>query len=253
MPVQPAQAAAAYLALHGQMIVLIQVDGGVEDRGPVFTDAEYAIGHQHVEVHMAVEVAAEAVHEGHGAVIALRDRVAIPPGAGRGIRTVLTDSRFHGPEKHTEQAADHFVATTPDTSFADMGLASGTWYYVVTAEDFTNNESEPSNQVTLQTAISGVNDETPQAFRVTGAVPNPFNPSTSIHFSLEQGGPTAVEIFDTRGRLVRRLVNESMEAGSHEEFWDGHDDQGRGLPSGVYLAQIRSGTHRGVTKMILAK
>jgi hypothetical protein len=146
-----------------------------------------------------------------------------------------------------------FVAATPDTSFADLDLAGGTWYYVVTAEDFTDNESEPSNQVVLQTAISAVGDQMPQAFRVKGAVPNPFNPSTAIHFSLGQGGPTTVEIFDTRGRLVRRLVNETLGAGGHEAVWDGRDDQGRGLPSAVYLAQVRSGHQRGVTKMILTK
>ena len=173
------------------------------------------------------------------------DTVTVPDLAGYRIYRSDTPGFTPGPTS--------FVASTPDTSFADLNLASGTWHYRVTAEDFNNNESGPSNEASLQTAISGVGDETPQAFRVKGAVPNPFNPSTSIHFSLDQSGQTTVEIFDTRGRLVRRLVNESMGAGSHEAVWDGRDDQGRGLPSGVYLAQVRSGAERGVTKMILAK
>lgn len=66
VPVQPAQAALANLCQHGQMFVLIPIDGGVKDRGPVITGAEHAVRHQHVEVDMAVEVATKAVHEGHG-------------------------------------------------------------------------------------------------------------------------------------------------------------------------------------------
>lgn len=146
-----------------------------------------------------------------------------------------------------------FVGATPDTSFVDANLASGTWYYVVTAEDQHDNESDPSNQAELQVAVSGVGDDLPLAFRVTGAVPNPFNPSTKIHFSLAAAGHTTVEVFDARGRLVRKLVDRSMGAGRKEAVWDGRDDQGRGLPSGVYLAQVRSGAERGITKMILAK
>ena len=146
-----------------------------------------------------------------------------------------------------------FVAATTDTSYADVNLAAGSWHYLVTAADHADNESAPSNQASLQTAVSGVGDQVPLAFRVRGASPNPFNPTTSIGFSLRAGGQVSIGIFDTRGRLVRRLVDETMGAGSHEATWDGRDDQGRNLPSGVYLARIRSNGEQGVAKMILAK
>ncbi len=147
----------------------------------------------------------------------------------------------------------NFVGSTSDTTFVDAALASGTWYYKVTAEDFHNNESTPSNEAELAITVSAVEDGLPTAFRVVGAVPNPFNPSTVVHFSLARSGGTTVEVFDARGRLVQRLLNRSLSAGPHEAFWDGRDDQGRAMPSGLYLARVQSGSQQGLAKMILTK
>ncbi len=149
--------------------------------------------------------------------------------------------------------AGSFVGTTTDTTYTDVGLATGTWYYVVTAADDHGNQSTPSNEAQLQAAVSAVGDNTPLAFRVSRATPNPFNPSTTIHFALAEAAPATVRIFDTRGRQVRQLLSESLAAGPHTKVWDGQDDQGHPLPSGVYLARVVAGAEHGVIKMILAK
>ena len=71
--------------------------------------------------------------------------------------------------------------------------------------------------------------------------PNPFNPRTTIRFSLAQSGPVELAVFDVGGRRVRTLTNGELEAGPHAVVWDGSDDAGHPLASGIYWTQLRAG------------
>jgi len=87
-------------------------------------------------------------------------------------------------------------------------------------------------------------DDGPQgavpARSVLGAnYPNPFNPQTVIPFSLAQRGEISLQVFDARGRLVRRLAAGDFAAGRHEVHWDGMDERGRAMPSGTYFARLK--------------
>lgn len=68
--------------------------------------------------------------------------------------------------------------------------------------------------------------------------PNPFNPSTTLHFRLPRDGAVTVSVHDAAGRLVRTLLQGDLGAGPHELVFDGRDDGGRALASGVYFARI---------------
>ena len=68
--------------------------------------------------------------------------------------------------------------------------------------------------------------------------PNPFNPATTIAFDLPRPGPVAVEVYDLAGRRVRALFSGPREAGHHELTWNGRDEQGLGVGSGVYLVRL---------------
>lgn len=83
--------------------------------------------------------------------------------------------------------------------------------------------------------------------------PNPFNPSTNIRFTLERTSRTTVDVYDTRGRRVRRLMDQDLAAGQHDASWNGRDDHGRSLPSGTYLALVRSGGVLETRKMALVE
>nr|MEE4268421.1 FlgD immunoglobulin-like domain containing protein [Candidatus Krumholzibacteria bacterium] len=93
--------------------------------------------------------------------------------------------------------------------------------------------------------VSGVEDEpalVPSVHAGLGSnYPNPFNPQTIIPFSLPQGGEIMVEVFDARGRLVSCLAQGQYPAGPHQLTWDGTDQAGRAVPSGVYFARLRDG------------
>jgi hypothetical protein len=70
------------------------------------------------------------------------------------------------------------------------------------------------------------------------AIPNPFNPSTKIHFDLPRAGRVDVEIYDVGGRLVRSLEGGRLDAGAHEVAWNGKDQNGAAIGSGVYFIRL---------------
>ena len=79
----------------------------------------------------------------------------------------------------------------------------------------------------------------PQAESITlSASPNPFNPRVNIHFTMPKAGLALVQIFDMRGRLVRTLLNAQHPAGEDTVIWQGDDDSGRAMASGVYQVRL---------------
>jgi flagellar hook assembly protein FlgD len=83
--------------------------------------------------------------------------------------------------------------------------------------------------------------------------PNPFNPSTTIRYGLASPGRVDLRIHDLRGRVVRTLVAAVRPAGWHLELWDGRDDAGRRVASGVYFYRIEAGAFVQARKMLLLK
>ncbi len=88
----------------------------------------------------------------------------------------------------------------------------------------------------------------PTVFKLYQNYPNPFNPSTEIRFDLKQAGHTRLIVFNTLGRQVAELVNQSLPAGFHSIQFDGSQ-----LANGVYFYRIESGSFRDLKKMILVK
>ncbi len=83
--------------------------------------------------------------------------------------------------------------------------------------------------------------------------PNPFNPSTTISFSLPKTAPVKLVIYNIRGQKVKSLLNESLEAGNHRVVWDGRDDTNRSVGSGVYYTRLEQNGTVKVSKMMLLK
>jgi flagellar hook assembly protein FlgD len=88
-----------------------------------------------------------------------------------------------------------------------------------------------------------------------GNMPNPFNPSTTIRFSVPAGGPRpySLRVYDVRGALVRELASGQISGGMHEVRWDGRDERGAGVSSGVYLYRVTAGSESLTGKMALLK
>jgi hypothetical protein len=84
-------------------------------------------------------------------------------------------------------------------------------------------------------------------------VPNPFNPVTTISFTLAAKGRAIISVYDVNGRLVRDLLDEEAEAGPHSVVWDGRNDRGQELASGVYFIAYRAGTDNFWKKAVLLR
>lgn len=104
--------------------------------------------------------------------------------------------------------------------------------------------------------MSPVPDDTPALPLVSGLVdirPNPFNPHTTVTFDLAAPGRATLAVYDLRGALVRRLVDAELPAGRHSAEWDGCDEGGQGVASGVYLASFDDGRVRRMKRMVLVR
>ncbi len=83
--------------------------------------------------------------------------------------------------------------------------------------------------------------------------PNPFNPTTSIRYSLPASEHVTINVYDASGSLVRTLVDEVRPLGTHDVQWDGRDDSGSTVGSGVYFYRITAGKYSESKKMVLLK
>jgi hypothetical protein len=93
----------------------------------------------------------------------------------------------------------------------------------------------------------------PSPISAVGNFPNPFNPSTVIHFTLARPGFTSVVVYDVAGRQVQVLAAEPMSAQEHRLNWDGRTEGGHPAPAGVYFYRITSGADRKTGRMALVK
>ncbi len=122
-------------------------------------------------------------------------------------------------------------------------------FFFVTATDFSGNEGKPAKVSTLSD-VGG----TPKSYVLSiSAYPNPFNPATTIRYTIPSRGRVTVSIYDTRGARVATIVDEEKPAGADTARWVGTNDSARGVSSGVYFARIE---HNGATrtkKLVLLK
>lgn len=135
---------------------------------------------------------------------------------------------------------------------AANGVATYSWY-----EEAWDLDGDFGRTALLQfkgsfTAASAAG-EMPAGVTLRGNHPNPFNPQTTISFALPRAMNVSLDVVSLTGRRVRSLVQGSLEAGGHEVFWNGTDQQGRAVSSGIYLVRLvtEDGTRTG--KMLLVK
>jgi hypothetical protein len=90
--------------------------------------------------------------------------------------------------------------------------------------------------------------------QLRGCYPNPFNPSTTISFSIaEESAVVNVNIYNLKGQRVRQLSHAEYSRGTHNLIWNGTDDKGRALSAGVYMIELNAGSYRKTAKAMLAK
>ncbi len=99
-------------------------------------------------------------------------------------------------------------------------------------------------------------EEIPLTCELGQNYPNPFNASTTISYNLpemDEAGSLRLDIFDVQGRLIRTLVNGTAASGSHQVLWNGANEQGEPVPSGIYFYRLQAGSFQEIKRMVLLK
>ena len=105
----------------------------------------------------------------------------------------------------------------------------------------------------VQTAFETTPEILPAGFSLAQNYPNPFNPETVIEFTLPEAAEVELSIFNVLGQRVRGLISEVRTAGEHRAVWNGCDDQGKRVSSGVYFYRLTAGANVETRKMMLLK
>jgi hypothetical protein len=160
---------------------------------------------------------------------------------------------YRGTSKNFTPDEDNLIAETTNTTTADEEWAPGTsHFYKLIAVDVHGNKSDCASMGSLE--ITGADPGVPtQKFALHQNHPNPFNPLTRIEYTLDEAGHALLGVYDISGRLVRTLVDGHKSAGKHREEWDGRDNQGKSVASGVYFCRLTSSNRMLTRKMILLK
>ena len=124
-------------------------------------------------------------------------------------------------------------------------------WFVVLSKETNQDETEGLSSEDTEVLL-------PTDFDLKQNFPNPFNPSTTINFQIpgnigSEKIHTVINVFDVLGRLVRTVVDENLPAGFHTRHWDGLNDYGEKITSGVYFYSIKAGDFRKTKGMLLLK
>jgi len=163
-------------------------------------------------------------------------------------------SVYRSETKNFDPASVEVLAKTSETTYVDATIEAGkTYYYKVTATDFSGNEGTASAEATI--LVTGINGEMaiPTEFVLNQNFPNPFNPTTVIRFGLPGVQQVTIKIYDIRGSLVRTLAQGRFSAGYHNLTWDGRDETGQIVSAGTYIYQIVSASEKISKKMVFLK
>ncbi len=157
------------------------------------------------------------------------------------------------PDSYNVYLDGNLAGNTTDSIYTFAGLVVNTTYLAGVQGVYPTGETDIVTTQFTYTG-SGIGDEpVPIVTGLLGNYPNPFNPSTTISFSLEKSDYVTLEIYNVKGEKIRRLVGETMKRGIHYLLWDGKDDSHKQQASGVYLYRFVTGKHSETGKMLLLK
>jgi GH18 family chitinase len=187
----------------------------------------------------------EGIHTTRGGYFSGNPRVEVRVG-GQWTNVTLTSispDYEAGAASNFQTYTLHFPPTTGD-AIRVVGVPGGTMKYISVGE--------------LRVFRSGTTDVTsteitPNEFKLAQNYPNPFNPSTTIQFQMPSMSHVTIAVFNVLGQKIRTLVDRVVAQGSAHTTWDGKDESGNHVTSGIYLYKMQSGNYLATRKMVFAK
>ncbi len=153
---------------------------------------------------------------------------------------------------HPYQLADQ----TTETTFTETLTLEGTYIYYIRAI-YAEGEGAPCDTSSIAfpfTVVANGDEPTPVLVNALHAnYPNPFNPTTTISYSLAKSGDVTLRVYNTKGQLVRILDQGNKKAGNYSVAWDGKNSSGKTVSSGLYFFRMDAANYTNTRKMMLLK
>lgn len=189
----------------------------------------------------------------------------IEPGMVHVEWSTLSETNNYGFEIQKSPASPTGYSTIPNSftpghgttleprfyQFTDHSTQEGTWYYRLKQIDL-DGRTQYFEGVRID-LVTTVQESRPSSFSLDQNYPNPFNPETRIAFEIPGREHVTLRVFNTLGQEVRTLLEEDLPPGSHDVLWDGRDQNGLAVPSGVYFYRLNTGNHFAVKKMSIVR
>ncbi len=131
-------------------------------------------------------------------------------------------------------------------NFTDRSVQAGARYYYKLQDIDVDGNITEHGPLFIEVAA-------PESYALHQNYPNPFNPTTHISFQLPKGGDVTLTIYNLLGQPVRKLLQGQRPAGVHVIEWDGRDDNGAQMASGIYHYRLQAGSFAETKKMLLMK
>ncbi|MCP4705371.1 MAG: T9SS type A sorting domain-containing protein [candidate division Zixibacteria bacterium] len=176
---------------------------------------------------------------------------------------VTTDAEYIGEVELCFPYDDASLTDEQEDKLRVFHYTNNEWMDITTSHDKENDiicgttvslspfaigrEKEPTDIDIINDAI------VPEEYTLNQNYPNPFNPSTTIQFSLPRLSKVEIEVYNILGQTVRNLVNDEKPAGQYQVTWDGRDNSGKTVSSGIYFYKIKTDNFTSSKKMLLLK
>jgi len=151
-----------------------------------------------------------------------------------------------------------FTGETASLKYGQLFVDNGSAFDGIYTDNKSTGEEEKKNGLwyvghdsitgTITASSVSVEEDAPAVFAVAQNAPNPFNPTTTISFSIAEAGNVSIDVFNVAGQKVDTIVNDFMDAGSHMASWDAS-----GFSAGVYFYTVKTGNYSKTMKMTLLK
>ena len=179
------------------------------------------------------------------------------------IGNYLIVLKFAGqPDQHTYEI--YYVKigelTEPNANFQPVTVYDlnndGRKDILIPMDKYVDPNTIVFSYILVQDTLTSVNEnllELAYNYSLHQNYPNPFNPSTTIKFVIGKPENTTIKVYNSLGKEITTLINEYLPSGEKETSWNGKDNKGNSVPSGVYFIQITAGSYRQTIKAVLLK
>jgi FtsP/CotA-like multicopper oxidase with cupredoxin domain len=183
-------------------------------------------------------------------------------GNGFRLENIQLGAMVDKPEEYVENTPKDMVTALPDQVTRIKATFDKPGRYVWHCHILSHEDHEmmrvlhvgPGADVMAKSiAVDSAKTAAPATFALAQNYPNPFNPSTTINFQLPSDELVELKIYNRIGQEVRTLVNSGYQAGSHNVVWDGKNNRGKSVASGMYIYRIKAGKHTKSLKMNLVR